>query len=102
MSDSNNNGINDNDEATFHTKSLAAGAVVGVFGGSIVLSLLIYFVPSLAGLMGVFAGSVCKPVETQLLHYKEAWACVEGGAAINGIDISVCAKKLDHEGMGDL
>ncbi len=95
MADNNNNNIPDADEVTFHKKSALIGGLVGLFGGSVSLSIAVFFFPSLAGLLAVFAGSVCKPVESELVRYKEAATCCEARMAAE--DYELCKSKLGAE-----
>ncbi len=89
------NNIEDDDEITFHKKSFLIGILTGVFGGSIVLSISVYFFPSLAGLLAIFAGSVCEPVKVELGQYKEAIACCE--ARLNEDEFKLCKSKFEEE-----
>ena len=95
MIDENQNSVEDADEITFHKKSFITGVLTGVFGGSITLSIGVYFFPSLAGLLAVFAGSVCEPVKVELGHYKEAIACCE--ARLDEFEFKLCRSKFEGE-----
>lgn len=96
MPDLNQNGVPDGDEATFHVKSLVVGGLAGIVGGGVLLSVLAWAIPSFAGFLAVWAGSVCSPYQDSLGKYKQAWACIEGAADAVGAEIGLCAEKLEN------
>lgn len=114
MTDTNHDGIDDETEAAV-AKALAAeggkrisldlrsaliGGVVALALGSGTLAMARSMWPDNGLVIGFgqwFASGVCIPVETERDRYKNAWACIEGGAAATGVDISTCAAKLETE-----
>ena len=93
MNDDNKNGIRDRDEVAVHGKSLAMGLVLGIFTGGVALSIIVHYVPSMAGLLGILAGTVCTPIESELGRYREAVACFEAGAEATGVNYDLCKQK---------
>ncbi len=114
MNDHDHDGISDEVEAAV-AKELAAeggkrisldlrsallGGVVALALGGGTLAIARGVWPHSELVIGVgqwFAGGVCTPVENERDRYKNAWACIEGGAAATGVDISTCAAKLETE-----
>lgn len=95
--DQNNNGVKDSEELTIHWKSLLLGSVLTLALGGSVIGFGKVFFPTSTIVIGIgkwFAGSACDFIEENLNKCREAWSCIEGGAAITGADISVCSAKL--------
>lgn len=59
-------------------KGVLVGAIAGVFGGGIILSLVVYFVPQASGLLAIFAGGACRQVEQSLAECQIEKARLEG------------------------
>lgn len=88
--DSNNNGIPDSGEVSFHLKSALWGGGLALLIGGAVLTVIGKVAPDNAIVEGVtesFAGGVCDPVKDKLNACEKAIVCYEAT-----IDAPKCVK----------
>ena len=80
MTDTNNNGIPDNGEISFHLKSAIWGGVIALLVGGVSLTILGSIAPDNAAVKAVtkgFAGGVCDPVKDALYKCEKINVCYQ-------------------------
>jgi hypothetical protein len=80
MADSNNNGIQDSGEISFHTKSALLGAIVALLIGGTTFTIIGAMFPDSGFVQAVgkaFAGGVCDPIKERLNQYEKAVVCYQ-------------------------